>query len=477
MATTIISTPNLLSPMQDLYGNYFLLGNPSYSLTNFKYLTKLYAYDPANAGTTFSYLVQENVPPRPTTGYGLYSPYNSLLTLLSYQLDPFIGSPTLPTGNTVLYYINYGIEYNPGLTISTVLDTIVGATGYFGFSFSSPTSVQVGDLITITTQNGFFGGTATVAGVLTPNSFYTNLPFTASGTYSTGTITDLQRWEGTSSAYYGYNGTRQYGNQNINYYNTLVMGTSSIQPFLTDWPVSKKKYILASQYETLSFFINRTYFNSIGVNFIITYAYYDSTGATISTYQVAQSPNTYLIEKWDIPVFTPFHTVPSNTNNFSIYVGYDTTGTPAASETRYYHIDTDCSIYNNVRIMWMNSYGSWDYFNFRLDDMKTYDITRNEYKQVLPYNYTTGARQRTIQSQMVAEQHVVNTNFISETTYGFLSQLLLSPEVYVLDETNLVPLPIIITDSSFEFKTANRDVIFNLTLTYQMSFDIQTQKQ
>lgn len=477
MATSIITTPNLLSPMQDLYGNYFLLGNPSYSITNFKYLTKLFSYDTATIAIS-SFLLQENVPPRPVNGNGLYSPYQAILSSLSYDLNPFITIPDLPSGNLINYYINYGIEYNPGLTISSVLAVSSGSSSFFGFSFSSPTSVQVGDLITITTQNTFFGGTATVQGILNSNSFYTNQNFTASGTFSTGTVTDLQRWEGTSSNYLGYNGTRQYGLNNVNYYNELVMGTTSIQPFLTDWPVSMYKYILPNQYETLSFFINKPYFASFSAGtFVTIYTYYTSTGATISNFRTSQAPSALPIQKWDIPVYLPAHLPPSNTDSFSIYIGYDNSGNSPASETRNYKIDNTCSIYNNVRLMWMNSYGSWDYFNFRLDNMKSYNITRNEYKKILPYNYTWGDRQRTIQSQQVTEQHTVNTTFITEDTYTFLNQLLLSPEVYVLDEVNMNPLPIIITDSSFEFKTANRDQIFNLTLTYQMSYDIQTQKQ
>ncbi len=159
---------------------------------------------------------------------------------------------------------------------------------------------------------------------------------------------------------------------------------------------------------------------------------------------------------------------------------YDTTvvnGIVPISETRTFLLDNTCSIYRNVRLMWMNSYGAFDYFNFRLDDHKSFKVSRNEYKQILPLNYNIGQRQRTLLSLKSVEQHIVNTDWITEDQYAFVNNILLSLEVYIIDEITGDTYPVIITDSDVDYKTAYRDQIFNMTLTYETSYDYETQHQ
>jgi hypothetical protein len=477
---TLVTTPNLLSPVNDIWGNYYYLSSAQSSLTNFKYLTRLQAFNNFSA-----YIVTESQPPRPTTGYGLYSPYKTLLTGLSYDINLRLTGATTCPNSLTNYRINYGLEYNPGLTISSVLQVLPGNN--FGFSCSSTTNLVVGDLITIQSQNPYYNGQSTIIQILGSSSFATNLTFTTASNVSTGNITDVQRYITNSNIYWAYNGVRQYGNQNINYFNLIVQGlvpgvTSSTQ-FLTDYPTTSAtnaKYILPNQQENLSVFLQNVGFSySSG---FVKYTYYNSTGATLSTNSVTFSTvNAGDVQRWDIPVGTNYiSTLPSyplTTSYYSVQLHRSAAPSIRYSEIRYFYIDTSCSLYTNVRVMWLNTYGAFDYFNFRLDDKQTYNIVRNEYKQELSPTYNTGDRQRTALSQKVTEQHTINTNFISEDNYAFLGNLFTSPEVYIVDETSLLAYPIIIVDSSYEFKTANRDKLFNLTITYETSYDYETQNQ
>ena len=75
---------------------------------------------------------------------------------------------------------------------------------------------------------------------------------------------------------------------------------------------------------------------------------------------------------------------------------------------------------------------------------------------------------------------LLNSDWITEDEYGFLEQLVTSPQVYIFHETYTlsdntilrgVNIPIIITDTSYEHKTTLRDRLFNLQLNYKLAYD------
>jgi hypothetical protein len=482
--TTIIGTPSYLSPMNVEFNTTFTLNNLGSSADNFKYITKLNSFLYAT-GPTQS-LGRESLPPRPVNGYGKYSPFKSLLSKLSYDLQ-LVNSggifwETITDNSLVNYWIDYGFSYNPNLDLEPpIYDVIVGTNSYFGFTFSTPHGFEVGDVINISTQNPYFGGTSSILSYnFGTYSITIDKGFTSSSNVSTGNINYLERWNGTSSIYNGFNGSRQYNEINYDYgSNYIINGLDVDKKFLTKYnngTFSTAKKIKINQYETLSYFIDGD--NWYGGSIIIEYNFYDVDLNNVQLSSVGVGP------------------VPGLSRGI-LYVGPENltiAGVPApppyvyytvqlreylgsfSTEIKHYEIDNDCSIYENVRLMFLNSLGGFDFWNFTQDNKMTYNVTRNEYKQELDFSYNIGDRERTIMSQKAEEAHIINTNFINESDYHFLgTELILSPEVYVVDETNGDLYPIIITDNTYEFKTSNRDKIFNLTLSYVMSYDIKTQ--
>lgn len=492
--TTIVSLPNRLSPSNDIQGISYIMANSSYTLNNFKYLTRLYSRDVTTSpplGETF--VVQEAQPPRPITGNGLYSPYQALLSLLSYDINLGLTAGATQAANSLQQYdIQYGLEWNPGVTISNVYSF----TGFFGMNTASPHGLTALDNILIQSQNPFINGQHLVQ-VISATAIYINVSYSASYSVTTGIITDSQRTQSIFTDYsYAYNGTRQYGYQLTDYYNVLVMcqtasdaGLNTTTSFLTDYPQTEPKLILPYQDENLSFFLDPIYFRLNTLR--VLYNFYDVSGNNIDsrtdvynlgTYSLGGlSPTPYAIQRWDTPVGPDYLNPTASTSYYTVGV-YNTSisGAPhlvQVSELRTFKIDTSCSIYNNVRLMWLNSYGAFDFFNFRLDDHKTLNVTKNEYKQILAFNYTTGARERTVISQEVIEQHVVNTDWVTEDIQNFVLGIKYSPEVYIINETTLLAYPVIVTDTDVDYKTAYRDQIFNVTLTYETSYSIETQQQ
>ena len=479
--TTIVSTPNYLSPLNNLYGNYFVLNNASSGATNFKYLAKLYYRSNDNVSGTF--LTQELLVPRPGNGQGIYSPYKSLQSILGYDIT--VGNYYITGGDVTSdllnYYIRYGFKYNPNLEVARILQ--VGTTsvpsGYFGLSFSSAHGFAVGDIIRVSSNNAYLNGTSSINGVFfNTSSFSIDRLFTTASNISTATVIDLERISGTSSNYYGYNGTRQYNMMENDYTNDIIMGyvpaVASTLQFLTDYPLINKK-ILSSQDETLSVFIALAGFTG---PFTVKYKFYNSPGVLVGDFTNAYPLTaTGTIQKYDIPVGTSYleyvSTIPATTVRYTVQL----IGSATYSELRTYEIDNECSQYDNVRVMWLNSYGVFDFFNFRKDDKKTYNVQKTQIKKQLPIPFVQGSREQTIINQQVRESHTINTDWISEDIYAFLSNLVISPEVYIIDDTNNYAYPIVIDDTQYEFKTNTRDRLFNLTINYTNAYGINTQNQ
>ena len=70
----------------------------------------------------------------------------------------------------------------------------------------------------------------------------------------------------------------------------------------------------------------------------------------------------------------------------------------------------------------------------------------------------------------------MNSNWITENDAIWLEELLTAPDVYILT-TNNTKVPIIITDNTYEVKTALRNQMFNLVLNYKFANDINLQNE
>ena len=122
-------------------------------------------------------------------------------------------------------------------------------------------------------------------------------------------------------------------------------------------------------------------------------------------------------------------------DTYKVYVKYNGA---TASESRYYKVDTQCSIYNKMRVCFLNRMGGFDYFNFRLDSKKSISITRNEYNKVLNWNYNVGDRGKTILAQKAEEVWTITSNWITEKDSIWLEELLTSPEVFILGNDDVL---------------------------------------
>jgi len=539
--TYVVRQPDKLSSLNDIWGTTLALGlstsNSSIigvGSSNFKYFTQLIAYDSnleeINLGV-FQY------PPRPIdsspypNGYGAFSISNPLRSFFQVDLNNFsITEPTLSYSSIVPNYfttlVNYsvssGYSYNPNLSV-VAFEAVISGNSYLGFSFSSvnPFVNDSSALIYIVTDNAFIQGSHVLTSNGTTYSVVTSTSFTSSMSSATplATITNYSQADFSTNItdLYGFDGTIDYHLYNIQSgsdygYDFLIVNGAQINnyidgttfKFLSNYPnridspfcvegdgtcFSKAKRSRVDQYETITFIIDTAVLEDATNVFYSTYDKnyngLDSFSFDLTSYLPCSSCGLYRV---DLPIgwnnLSSNFAAPDDVEYLMVFIG-DEFGLNPYTEFRTFKYDRECTIYEPKQFMFMNKLGAWDYWTFTQDTKETHSISRNEYKKEIPWgdfqSRAWGYRGRSVMSGNIEKTYTANTNWITETEYTFLSELVESPEVYIMEyypqNSSYLPVPIVITDTSYEIKTSVRDSIFNLTINYKMAINTPMQRQ
>ena len=481
ISISVLTTPTAFEPINAPL--WFRINSASSSITDFKYIFRPeYRVEPF-ASTIYTTLGTYKVPPKPTTGDGLFSPHRTLKSFIVNNSLPYINGFSASTSALIDYRMKYGFEWTPNVRFDNTIQVVSGSS-YMGLTFSTAHDLAVGDIITLNKDNKNYNpqydGTCSVTFVINTLSVRTDKLYNTSTVLSneSGYITNQFRIVGTVSNFYTWNGTRQYEERTKDFTQYLIATQSAgpVGKFLTNcYNVTTAKPVQLDDYETLSLTLPATpltpYYLMVNT--------YNVSGGLIGSYTAAtMSTNTY--RRLDIgvgPANLP--TIPfTNVDSYEVYVKNSTAPfTVGMSEVRKYKIDTQCSNYDKQRMVFLNRMGGWDYFSFTLDTKRSVNITRTEYEKILAWNYTVGDRGKTLLAQKAEAKMTTNSNWITEKDAIWLEELITSPEVYILSTTNNTKLPIIITDNSYEVKTALRNQMFNLVLNYKFAYDINLQNE
>ena len=118
--------------------------------------------------------------------------------------------------------------------------------------------------------------------------------------------------------------------------------------------------------------------------------------------------------------------------------------------------------YPGVRFAFINDYGVWDYFNFTLQEDKSTSLDVGLYKRNF-VNYSTTTNAVTYDKKRrgtdgyytnITENFTVNSDWLTQADADWLETLFYSPDVYVQEGTEW--LPIIITTTEFISRTNPR---------------------
>jgi hypothetical protein len=132
--------------------------------------------------------------------------------------------------------------------------------------------------------------------------------------------------------------------------------------------------------------------------------------------------------------------------------------------------------YTGTRFAFINELGVWDYYTFPFADTINDSMTRSEYTQTfVDYStnfggvaYNASRRGAKVFNQDYQQDRVAESGFLTQEEADWLRELVESPEVFI--QSGATFLPVVITNTSFTFKTNPRtQKLYRLTLTYKMA--------
>ena len=183
-----------------------------------------------------------------------------------------------------------------------------------------------------------------------------------------------------------------------------------------------------------------------------------ATSGQIATYPIAPAQSGF-----------PLSTIGLQYYTVQAYNG----ATPLGTSIKY-TIDCDQK-YPNIRIKWKNRFGQFDFMNFYMVNRKSFSTERKTYQPqlgswesaTLSYqNYDTANQAYIVDSKQAMS---VNTFWIPESYNDILKQLLVSDEIYwINDETTGAITPLSITTQNIQFKTGVNDKLIQYQFEFQL---------
>lgn len=511
--TTINSAPfsTNIQPISNIYSSVWVLQNTSFTASNFNYAVKIYedAIVSGNVPDNNPVLLSELfLPPRPVYGYGAFSPSDYLKPFL-YSPDYYQGlvyaTNQLENGPYASYLFSYGASWNPELQIAGIQKVATGMVFNIGYTFSQPHGLTAGDTIFVSAEDTIISGEQKVLAFGFGTSNVVVDIIWATPSVSTGFLTSAKRYTATSSIYSVFNGTNQYLSRTVNFdsyiagnFNTLDDG--NIQKFLSLYAsgdymenntiidfgdvISKK----VNDWETIGFWCDPVeLFDATGGELILNYEVFSTTASLVATFSFNVN-NDYGYYRQRLEAPAGLNNLGSmgliNTGDEKYWDIYftDSSDNSVISEVRRYVIDDECSAYEPVLVSWINRLGSLEYFTFTQNSRETLNISRNLWKKELGIadTYSSIDRGRGVLSQQVKQNITINSNWVTEEEYAWLNELVGSPYVWIFGKDTSgadIPVPVVIVDSSYEFKKKLTEQIFNMTLTLEYANDVWSVSQ
>ena len=274
--------------------------------------------------------------------------------------------------------------------------------------------------------------------------------------------------------------------------------------FLSNAPTIQ--YASSGDYGTMAL-LNPQRLNSIDQLKYLKFSYYSTSGLLSDEQVEVNSPNG-AYTTWNDKVYKQIlysGTFPGNLQNWnSTFRGYVTAGTidyytiQAQDESnnfisQLYTIYVICTPIKNfipIRLTWLNQWGGWDYYTFKMKSSKTISTKGTTYNQLEGSwnegsyrvdSFKGGKKSFRVNS---TEKIKMNTDFISDDESTWFEEMINSPEIYILDEyqndsatsaLNKYVTPCRLTTTSYQKKTVANDKLIQYTFEIEKSKILRTQ--
>ena len=186
---------------------------------------------------------------------------------------------------------------------------------------------------------------------------------------------------------------------------------------------------------------------------------------------------------------TDFATAMPTLERYTV-VAYNSSNQSLSDELTIYINCPTLKGYDPIRLTWLNQWGVWDYYTFKMKSTKSISTKGSTYQQLegtwnesiySPSGYRGGKKAFRVNA---TEKIVMNTDFVSESESEWFEELVNSPEVYILDGFQTDPTnpllstyvtPVRLTTSSFTRKTVANDKLMQYTFEVEKSKTLRTQ--
>ena len=144
------------------------------------------------------------------------------------------------------------------------------------------------------------------------------------------------------------------------------------------------------------------------------------------------------------------------------------------SEIITYTNDCDtCSNCDKVSLIWLNSVGGYDTFEFNCVQNKNLEATRVIGERTLTPGYVVGQRGALNTSNVAKRRKVVNTNWTTQTNADWLESLFMSPDVYELHPDGTL-IPVVIDTTSYS-QFVKQDKLKLIEFSYSLAYNRKSQ--
>ena len=172
-------------------------------------------------------------------------------------------------------------------------------------------------------------------------------------------------------------------------------------------------------------------------------------------------------------------TIPANTAYYTVQAQTGASVEKGAIYTFDLQED-DCKGFETIRLAYLNRLGAWDYFNFTKKSTKNVNIKKALFKSTYgtwqedSYSYGTWEGGTGANSVMAVETIEANSDFMTEAEATAMEELFTSPQVFMQDGDNFVP--VFVTEQNYVKRTKANDKLMQYIVAIERSHSKRIQR-
>jgi hypothetical protein len=241
--------------------------------------------------------------------------------------------------------------------------------------------------------------------------------------------------------------------------------------FLTDFPRTEKQYVRYDENLYLGTFC------TILAPITIYIELFDISGNTISSDNYALNQTDFILINVGPQIIVANTIITQNDFDqcYRYYVYIDYSGA-SNTETYFIYMDQDCTRYDPVRLTWLNKYGVWDSYTFKLLSQESTDITSSRYEgepgqwQGDQYIYDLSKGMTRVYHKRAIDKLLINSDWMKESVQNWVvRELYESPVVYIQQSDASLEL-VNINNANYLLKQRRKDGLIQEQVQIEKSY-------